>query len=299
MSEIDRWRGIHTILITPFRGDLSLDVEGHRANVRFAAASRAHVLVCLGTQGEFSSLATEERKLIMRITVEETQGRKPVICGTASSSTLEAIELSRYAKDVGADAGMAVPPYYAEVTPDGVVDHFRRIAEATPLPLFLYNAPARAGFNLTPPLLARLADVPGVVGVKQATRNITELEETVTAVGHRMAVVGGAEAMIWPCLALGMIGSTSTAASFMPDPMVRLYEAARAGRMQEALELYYAQAELRAVSKTLGHAAVVKIGMELVGLAGGPVRPPLCTPNEEERGQVLQVLARLGVKPGR
>lgn len=295
----DKWRGIHTILITPFKSDFSLDLEGHRRNVRFAATSSAHVVVCLGTQGEFSSLNAEERRTIMRATVEETQGRKPVICGTGSPSTIETLELSRYAKEIGADASMVVPPYFAEATPEGVLDHFRRVAEGSGLPLFLYNAPARVGFNLTPPLVARLADVPGIVGVKQATRNVTELEETVTAVGERMAVIGGAEAMIWPCLALGMIGSTSTGASFMPDPMVRIYEAAQDGRLQEGLKLYYDQAEFRAVTKTFGHAAAVKVGMDFVGLAGGPVRPPLRTPNDEDRKRILKVIQNLGITPVR
>ena len=222
---VDRWRGIHTIMITPFKPDFSLDLDGHRQNVRFAAESRAHVLVCLGTQGEFSSLSVEERRAVMRVTVEETQGRKPVICGVGSSSTLEAVALSRHARELGADAVMAVPPYFAEVTTEGVVDHFRRIVTDARIPLFLYNAPARAGFNLTPQLLERLATIDVIVGVKQATRNVTELEETVALVGLRVAVIGGAEAMIWPALALGMIGSTSTAASFMPDPMTANLEA--------------------------------------------------------------------------
>lgn len=294
---VDRWRGIHTILITPFKPDFSLDLDGHRQNVRFAAESRAHVLVCLGTQGEFSSLSVEERRAVMRVTVEETQGRKPVICGVGSSSTLEAVALSRHARELGADAVMAVPPYFAEVTTEGVVDHFRRIVTDARIPLFLYNAPARAGFNLTPQLLERLATIDGIVGVKQATRNVTELEETVALVGLRMAVIGGAEAMIWPALALGMIGSTSTAASFMPDPMTAIYDAAVAGRMGEGIRRYYEQSEFRAISKVVGHAAAVKVGMDLVGLAGGPVRPPLQSPSPDQRGRIVRIIEDLGVKP--
>lgn len=291
---VDRWKGIHTVLITPFKKDFSLDLEGHRRNVEFAAASSAHVLVCLGTQGEFSSLSFEERKAVMRITVEATKGRKPVICGTGSSSTLEVIESNKYAKDIGADAVMVTAPYFAEVTQEGVIDHFRRIGEASRLPIFLYNAPARAGFNLTPPLLKKLAELPNIIGVKQATRNVTELEETVTVGKDRLVVIGGAEAMIWPCLAMGMAGSTSTAASFMPDPMVEIYEAALNGKLKEGIDLYFRQADFRAIAKKLGHAAAVKVGMDHVGLAGGPVRPPLLTPTESEQKQVIQIIKDLG-----
>lgn len=294
--KLQKWHGIHTVLITPFRNDFALDLEGHRRNVEFAAKSSAHILVCLGTQGEFSSLSLEERKALMRATVEMTRGRKPVICGTGSSSTLEVIELNRYAKDIGADAVMVTAPYFAEVTTEGVVEHFERIGDACDIPMFLYNAPARAGFNLTPQLLPRLAEVKSIVGVKQATRNVTELEETMTAVADRMVVIGGAEAMIWPCLALGMHGNTSTAASFMPDPMVKIYEAARAADFRTGLKLYNDQADLRALAKSLGHAAVVKVGMDYVGLAGGPVRPPLRTPDAAQRTRIEKALQDFGVR---
>lgn len=292
-----KWHGIHTVLITPFKKDFALDLEGHRRNVEFAAKSSAHVLVCLGTQGEFSSLSLDERKAVIRATVEVAAGRKPVVCGTGSSSTLEVIELNRYAKDVGADAVMVTAPYFAEVTNDGIIDHFQRISDACDIPTFLYNAPARAGINLTPSILSRLAQMKTIVGVKQATRNVTELEETMTAVADRMVVIGGAEAMIWPCLALGMHGNTSTAASFMPDPMVKIYDAARAGDFRAGLKLYNDQAGLRAIAKSLGHAAIVKIGMEFVGLAGGPVRPPLRTPDAEQRKQVEMALQAFGIRP--
>lgn len=292
---LDKWKGIHTVLITPFKSDFSLDLEGHRRNVDFAAASSAHVLVCLGTQGEFSSLSIDERKAVMRVTVDAAKGRKPVLCGTGSSSTFEVIELNRYAKDIGADACMVTAPYFAEVATEGVIDHFRRIGEASKLPIFLYNAPARAGFNLTPQLLPRLAELPNIIGIKQATRNVTELEETVTAAKDKLLVIGGAEAMIWPCLALGMAGSTSTGASFMPEPMVAMYDAALKGKFKEGIEMYFRQAAFRQVAKVLGHAAAVKVGMDYVGLAGGPVRPPLCTPNAEQRRKVEQIIKELGV----
>lgn len=293
---LDKWRGIHTVLVTPFKSDFSVDLDGHRRNVEFAASSSAHVLVCLGTQGEFSSLSWEEQKAVMRVTVEAAKGRKPVLCGTGSSSTLAVIEANKYAKEIGADAVMVCAPYFAEVTTEGVVDHFRRIGEASKLPIFLYNAPARAGFNLTPALLRRLSEIPNMIGVKQATRNVTELEETVTACLDRLLVIGGAEAMIWPCLAMGMAGSTSTAACFMPDPMVEMYDAALKGKLKEGIAMYFRQAAFREVAKTLGHAAVVKVGMDHIGLAGGPVRPPLRTPNDEQRKKVVEIIRELGVR---
>lgn len=288
-------KGIHTILITPFNEDYSLNIEGHRRNVDFAAGSNAHALVCLGTQGEFHSLNSDEQKQIMKATVEANAGRKPVICGTAHSSTLEAQELTRYAKEIGADAVLMTPPYYAQVTWKGVYDHFARIAEKVDLPIILYNAPERAGFNLTPEHLAKLSEIEQIVAVKQASRNIMELEETVSQVGDKLAVFGGSEAMMWPCMSLGMVGSSSTAASFMPQYFVDLYEAAVNGKSEEGQALFMKLASFRRLSKRVGHAAVVKAAMDHLGLVGGPMRPPLVTPKREDLAELGAILADIGI----
>ncbi|USJ28409.1 4-hydroxy-tetrahydrodipicolinate synthase [Ensifer adhaerens] len=289
-------RGVHTILVTPFNSDYSLNIEGHRRNVEFAAKSSAHALVCLGTQGEFHSLNTEEQKQIMKATVEQNAGRKPIICGTAHSSTLEAQELTRYAKEMGADAVLMTPPYYSQVTWKGVYDHFARIASKVDLPIVLYNAPERAGFNLTPEHLAKLSEIDQIVAVKQASRNIMEIEETISQVGDKLAVFGGSEAMMWPVMALGAVGSSSTAASFMPQYFVDIYEAAINGEYERGQDLFMKLAPFRVLSKKLGHAGVVKAAMDIVGLAGGPMRPPLVTPKREDLVELDKILADLGQK---
>lgn len=288
--------GIHTILTTPFAKDYDLDLKGHRKNVEFASRSSAHALVCLGTQGEFHSLNSDEQKQIMKATVEANAGRKPVICGTAHSSTLEAQELTRYAKEIGADAVLMTPPYYAQVTWQGVYDHFARIASKVDIPIVLYNAPERAGFNLTPEYLGKLAEIDQIVAVKQASRNIMELEETVSQVGAKMAVFGGSEAMMWPCLSLGMVGSSSTAASFMPQYFVDIYEAAVNGKAEEGQAKFMKLAPLRHISKRLGHAAVVKAAMDRVGLVGGPMRPPLVTPSREQLAELDSILSDIDTR---
>ncbi len=288
--------GIHTILITPFTSDYGLDLSGHRRNVEFAAKSNAHALVCLGTQGEFHSLNSDEQKQIMKATVEANAGRKPVICGTAHSSTLEAQELTRYAKEVGADAVLMTPPYYSQVTWKGVYDHFARIASKVDLPIVLYNAPDRAGFNLTPEYLAKLAEIDQVVAVKQASRNIMEIEETISQVGGKMAVFGGSEAMMWPVMALGAVGSSSTAASFMPQYFIDMYQAAINGNYRLGQSMFARLAPFRMLSKRLGHAAVVKAAMDRVGLAGGPMRPPLVTPKNEDFAELDAILESIDQK---
>ena len=292
----DRWRGIHTILTTPFKEDLSLDREGMARNVSFAADSSAHVLVALGTQGEFAAVTDEERLEIMRIAVETNQGRKPVMLGVSHSGTVAAVELTRYAKELGADAVMATPPYFNNVNDASIRDHFQRIAEVG-VPVFLYNAPPRVGYSMRPAMIAELAEVAGIVGIKQATQNAVELDETVALAADKMALIGGAEAMIWPCLALGMIGNTATTASFWPESVVEIYEAAVRGDAHEAQALYLRLAEYRMLCKAAGHAAVVKAGMDMVGLAGGPVRPPLPVMTDAHKEHLANMLREFGVLP--
>ena len=290
----DKWKGIHTILTTPFREDLSLDREGMARNVSFAADSSAHVLVVLGTQGEFAAVTDEERLEVMRIAVETNQGRKPVMLGVSHSATVAAVELTRYAKELGADAVMATPPYFNNVNDASIRDHFERIAEVG-VPVFLYNAPPRVGYSMRPAMIAELADVAGIAGIKQASQNAVELDETVALAADRMALIGGAESMIWTCLALGMIGNTATTASFWPESVVEIYDAAVRGDAHEAQALYLRLAEYRMLCKAAGHAAVVKAGMDMVGLAGGPVRPPLPVMTDAHKERLARILREFGV----
>ncbi|MBI3976883.1 MAG: dihydrodipicolinate synthase family protein [Chloroflexi bacterium] len=297
MDDRARWRGIHVILITPFREDLSLNLDGHRRNVRHAVNGGAHVLVLMGTQGEFHSLSFEERKALIQVTVEEVGGRLPVIVGASHVHTLEAVELSRFARAAGADAVMLTPPYFAQVSPTSVKDHVLRVAREADVNVFLYNAPERAGFNWTPEMLLDLVSAdPRIVGVKQATPNVHELAETVALVDDKMAVIGGSEAMIYQTLALGMIGCTSTTASFLAGPFVEMYNLIRENRYVEARTLFLRLAPLRRAFKAVGHAAGVKIGMDLVGLAGGPVRPPLPLASAEGRALMARAFDEAGLK---
>jgi 4-hydroxy-tetrahydrodipicolinate synthase len=295
MTDKSYMRGIHTILTTPLTDDFAVDLDGVAKNAAFGADSNAHALVCLGTQGEFPAFSVEERKQIMLATVEAAAGRKPVICGTSDSSTKVATELTQYAQEIGASGVLVTPPYFSQVNWAGVFDHFKTLSDEADIDIFVYNAPARAGFNVTPAYLAELAELDNVVAVKQAVLNVVELEESVSQVGDKLAVFGGSEAMIWPCLALGMVGSSTTGATFMPEYFVNMFNAAVERRWDDGYELYMRLAPLRRLAKKCGHAAVVKKASELVGLAGGPVRPPLTTPSDDDVAGLKDILKDLGI----
>lgn len=294
-DQFDYKRGIHTILTTPLTSDFELDEAGLAKNVEFGANSEAHALVCLGTQGEFPTFSTEERKRIMQITVEAADGKKAVVCGTSSSNTREALELTQYAQELGAQAVLVTPPYFSQVKWDGVFGHFKTLSDESDIDIWVYNAPSRQGYDVTPPQMVELADLEHVVAVKQATQNIVSLEETVSQVSDKLTVFGGSEAMMWPCFALGMAGSSTTGATFMPQYFVDMYNAAVERRWDDGAKLYQDLAPLRRIAKANGHAATVKAASELVGLAGGPVRPPLSTPSAEDLAGLKGVLSDLGV----
>ena len=148
-------------------------------------------------------------------------------------------------------------------------------------------------------MIAELADTAGIVGVKQATANAVEMDETMALAAHKMAVIGGAESMIWPYLALGMIGNTATTASFWPECVLDIYEAAVAGAAHKAQELYLRLADYRMLCKAGGHAAVVKAGMDMMGLAGGPVRPPLPPMTDAQKESLARILKEFGVLPAK
>ena len=289
-------KGIHTILTTPLNKDQSVDYAGLRKLVEFGAASNVDALIVLGTQGEFYAFTHEERKQIIKNAVEAAAGRKPVIAGTSDSGTWPALELTRYAKEVGADAVIVTPPYYCAVSMKDVTAHFRALNEVG-IPIVLYNAPARQGYNITPEQLLQLCrEVENIVAIKQATQNIVEQEKTLALLGDLISVFGGSEAFLYPVLAMGHHGTSSTAATCLPQYFVDIYNAIQSGDYNKALAMYNALEPFRRICEKLGHAAVVKyVSERFFGLPGGPMRLPLPTPGEEELKPVDKIIQDLGV----
>lgn len=288
-------KGIHSILTTPLNEDHSVDYDGLRKNVEFGSASNVDALIILGTQGEFYAFDTDEKKEIIRVTVEAAQGKKPVIAGTSDSGTLPAVRLTQYAKDVGADAVIVTPPYYAAVSLDNVYSHFEQL-NSVGIPIVLYNAPPRQGYNIPPEFLLKLTHLENIVAIKQATQNIVEQEKTLALLGEKVSVFGGSEAFMYPVLSLGHCGTSTTAATCFPQYFVDMYEAVEAGDHTKAKQMFADLEPFRRVCEKLGHAAVVKyISEKYFGLAGGPMRLPLRTPSKEEFAAVDEVVINLGL----
>ncbi|MCM3666288.1 dihydrodipicolinate synthase family protein [Mesobacillus subterraneus] len=288
-------KGIHSILTTPLNEDHTVDYEGLRRNVEFGAASNVEALIILGTQGEFYAFDTEEKKEIIRVAVEAAAGKKPVIAGTSDSGTFTAVKLTQFAKDVGADAVIVTPPYYAAVSLDNVYAHFEKLNQVG-IPIVLYNAPPRQGYNIPPEFLVKLTELENIVAIKQATQNIVEQEKTLALLGEEVSVFGGSEAFMYPVLSIGHCGTSTTAATCFPQYFVDMYEAVGAGDHKKAKAMFDDLEPFRRVCEKLGHAAVVKyISEKYFGLAGGPMRLPLKTPSLEELSIVDDVVKKLGI----
>jgi dihydrodipicolinate synthase/N-acetylneuraminate lyase len=270
------WTGIYGVLITPLNSDGTVDHAGLAANVEFLSSAECGALVSLGSEGEFYALTDAERRAVVETTVSALGGRKPLVVGVAHPSTREAVALARHAEGCGADATMATPPYYVKTDEAGLYDYFRTLAGATQIPLLAYNSPGRVGINLSPAFLMRAIRDLGLGGVKQASGDITELADLLHAdLGARPVVVGGAEATIWPALAIGAHANTATAATALPEVFAALIGHARRGELAAGADLYRRLGGLRAAYTLAGgQAAVVKHLCERRGLAGGGVRSP-------------------------
>jgi 4-hydroxy-tetrahydrodipicolinate synthase len=269
------WTGVYGVLVTPQNSDGTIDHAGLAANVEFLAGSECGALISLGSEGKFYALTDTECRVVVETTVSALRGRKPLVVGVAHPSKREAVALSQHVEAVGVDATMATPPYYVKTDEAGLYDYFRTLAEATRIPLSVYNSPGRVALKLSPTFLARAMRELDLGGVKQAGGEIAELAELLhTNLGDRQVVVGGAEATIWPALAIGAEANTATAATALPVVFAALFKHARHGELAAGANLYRRLGRLRAAYRLAGgQAAVVKHPCERRGLAASGAPP--------------------------
>jgi 4-hydroxy-tetrahydrodipicolinate synthase len=221
-------------IVTPMHEDGSLDLDAFRALIDWHVDEKTDGLVVVGTTGESATVDFEEHCLLLRVAVEHAAGRIPIIAGTGANSTSEAIELSACAKDAGALMSLSVVPYYNKPTQEGLYRHFKAIAEAVDLPIILYNVPGRTACDMTNDTVMRLAEVPGIRGIKDATGDLARATELVTRAPGGFALYTGDDATALPFLLMGGHGVISVTANVAPRPMHDMCAAALAGRIEEA-----------------------------------------------------------------
>jgi 4-hydroxy-tetrahydrodipicolinate synthase len=288
------FEGVLPAVVTPFLSDQqqSLDLEGLRSNIAILLAAGVHGIVPTGSTGESATLSFEEHEKVVEVAVEAAGGKVPVLAGTGSNNTAEALRFTRAAKEIGADGALLISPYYNKPNRAGLVRHFTKLADLD-IPTVLYNVPGRTGQNLTPDLVIELAAHPNIVGIKEASGNVAQVSQIIEGtLDEEFAVISGDDNLTLPILALGGAGVISVAANVEPARMVRLYEAFRAGEWTTALELHYELSPLFRALFIETNPIPVKTAVGLRGMAAGPVRLPLAELEVRNAEALAGVLSR-------
>ncbi len=278
------FRGSIVAIVTPFKNG-KLDEEAYRELIEFQIEKGTSAIVPTGTTGESATLSMEEHARIVGIAVEAVNKRIPVIAGTGGNNTNEAIELTEHAKRVGADATLQVTPYYNKPTQEGLYQHFKAVAKAAPLPQVLYNVPGRTSVNLLPTTVARLAELPEVVAIKEASGNLVQMAELVNLVGDKIALLSGDDNLTLPVLALGGTGVISVVANIVPRDTADMVSAWERGDFGRAKEIFYRLLPLCQAMFYETNPIPVKTALALMGKIEGGFRLPLSpiSPANEER----------------
>ncbi|GAB3625519.1 dihydrodipicolinate synthase [Pandoraea terrae] len=268
-------RGSIVAIVTPMLEDGSLDNDGLRNLIDWHIAEGTDAIVIVGTSGESPTVSVEEHCALIKLAVDHTNKRVPVIAGTGGNSTAEAIELTEYAKKAGADASLQVVPYYNKPTQEGMYQHFRKIAESVDLPAILYNVPGRTVADASNETLLRLAQVPGIIGVKDATGNLDRGTQLIKAAPKHFAVYSGDDLTAVMLMLMGGQGNISVTANVAPRAMHDLCAAAMAGDVAKARDLQFRLLELHRAMFVEANPIPVKWALQHMGKIRSGIRLPL------------------------
>jgi len=268
------FKGAIVAIVTPFKNG-QVDEEKLRELIEFQIENGTDGIVPCGTTGESPTLSHEEHDRVIEITVDAVKKRVPVIAGTGSNSTAEALRLTKHAREVGADGALMVCPYYNRPTQEGLYQHYKMIAEEVPIPIIVYNIPGRTGVNLLPETMARLAKIPGIVGTKEASGSLKQMHDVIQLCGPDFVVLSGDDFFTYPLLCLGGHGIISVISNIVPADMAALVDAFTAGDMKKARELHFKMAPLVDSLFIETNPVPVKAALSLMGKIEYEVRLPL------------------------
>jgi 4-hydroxy-tetrahydrodipicolinate synthase len=288
-------QGSIVAIVTPMHADGSLDLPGLKKLIDWHIAEGTDGIVIVGTTGESPTVTVAEHCALIKVAVEHTAKRIPIIAGTGGNSTVEAIELTRYAKDVGADASLQVVPYYNRPTQEGMYRHFRKIAESVDLPVILYNVPGRTVADMSNETMLRLAQVPGIVGVKEATGNIGRDTDLLRLAPPSFAVYSGDDPTAMALMLCGGKGNISVTANVAPRAMHELCVAAMAGNVAEAVRINNRMLPLHNKLFVEPNPVPVKWAMAEMGLMAHGLRLPLAPLGDDWHETVRAALRESGV----
>ena len=283
-------KGAITAIVTPFKNG-AFDEEAYRQLIEFQIQGGIHGIVPCGTTGESATLSHVEHKRVVETCIDQVKKRVPVIAGTGSNNTAEALELTKHAQTAGADYALMITPYYNKPTQEGLYRHYKTICDQTKIPIVVYNVPSRTSVNLLPETVARLAEFPNIVGIKEATGDLKQCAKVVQLCGDNIALISGDDFTVLPLLSIGGQGVISVVSNVVPGDMAGMCNAFFAGNLGEARKFHYKMWPLMEAMFYETNPAPAKTALKMLGKITGEVRQPLCpmsTANEDKLRQVMQ-----------
>lgn len=291
-----QFTGVGTALITPFTKSGALDEPAIKRLARRQIDNGVHFLVPCGTTGETPTLSAAERRRVVELVLEAANGAVPVMAGAGGYDTQEVVHLAKEMQSIGVQGLLSVTPYYNKPTPEGLYRHFSAVAEATSLPIVLYNVPGRTGCNIDAATLARLAAIPRVIGVKEASGNITQMVEICKAVPPDFLVLSGDDALTLPLMAIGGRGLISVASNTIPAEMAQMVEAAERGDFAAARQIHQRLVPLMLGNFIESNPGPVKFAMAAMGLCEEVYRLPMVPPRPASQEKIIAFLKELGIE---
>ena len=288
------FHGSLVAIVTPLKKG-KVDEKALGDLIDWQIAQGTHGIVPCGTTGESATLTYEEHERVVAFTIEVTKRRVPVIAGTGSNSTDEAITLTRHAKKAGADGALLITPYYNKPTQEGLYRHYKAVAEAVDLPIVLYNIPGRTSVNMLPPTVARLASIKNIVAIKEGSGSLQQVSDVIQACGERMAVLSGDDALTLPMMALGAKWVITVTANIAPKDMAKMTDAFAAGKLAEARKLHYKMSPLFAALFYETNPIPVKEALGMMGKCSAELRLPLCPLAADTREKLSRALKDYGL----
>ena len=290
-----KFTGCGTALVTPFRADGSLDELTLRRLVCRQIEAGINFLVPCGTTGENPTLSRAEHLRVVEITVEEAAGKTPVLGGAGGYNTAEVVEIAKELKHIGVDGLLSVTPYYNKPNPEGLYQHYKAIAAATPLPIIVYSIQGRTGINVEPATLARLAEIETVIGVKEASGNVSQMAAILNLLPEDFSVLSGDDALTIPLIALGGRGVISVISNEIPAEMAKLTQLALSNDFAGARAIQKRFFDLMSVNFVEPNPGPVKAAMAMMGLLEPVWRLPMVPPSEANRARIGAVLNAAGL----
>ena len=295
-----RFEGTAVAMVTPMHEDGSIDEEGYRQNINWLIDQDVDGLVAVGTTGESATLTHDEHRRVLDIMIDEVDGRVTTIAGTGSNATTEALELTKYADDAGADMALLITPYYNKPQQHGVIAHYTQIANEVDIDLIPYNVPSRTSLDMAPATIVELAKVDNIVALKEASSDVDKVSKTMKLLRDEgleddIVILSGSDELTLPLMSVGARGVVSASANIDPRTMVQMVNCILDGDYDKALELHYKQYDLIKALFIETSPAPAKEALKMMGMPAGPLRLPLVPMLEENKVVLRKALEDAGI----